>query len=147
MGTRTSAPPPAADHTAAPGTVILAPSDPPAPASRRTQRAREKIRWYAVWKVHGNGVEDIIGVHEGDISAWWAIEERLAGGQYHRGQHLRRYGDLAAAVDGFYAEAERHGCALPVKFMRWPLSTTSSRATRSLPGSTSEALTDGPEEP
>ena len=107
-----------------------------AAVSRRTVQERAKRRWYAVWKVRGHDAENLVGIHEGNISAWWGLEDRFAGRRYCAGQHLRRYDSLDEAVNGFYLEAERHSCALPAKLTVWPdatadeLATTSSRASQ-----------------
>ncbi len=149
MGIRSSASSAAAADTAAAASgsaTILSQSASPSPASRRVHRALVKIRWYMVWNSRGHGVEDLIGIHEGDIGAWWEIDRRLAGCTHLPGQHFRRVGFLAAAVNGFYSEAVRHGFALPAKFSRWPLAAIFAAATSSTHGSTLVAPTDGPVE-
>ena len=76
-------------------------------------------------------------------SAWWALEDRLSGGRYFAGQHLKRFDSLAEAVDGFYAEVAAPRCALPVRLQVWPDASPTELATTSTRGSRSRAAERG----
>ncbi len=80
--------------------------------SRRTLADRCRVRYYAVWHVAG-ARHEIVGLHSGTIEAWRHIASGLPGGRYLPGHRLRRYSTLEAAVDGYYAEAARHGAPIP----------------------------------
>ena len=78
----------------------------------------EAYRFYAVWHLPGRPeVTGVLAAREPD--AWDRVKLLLPGEVYQArdGTRLRRFGGLQAAIDGYNAERDKHGCP-PVRAWR-----------------------------
>ena len=108
--------PKAGDAPARKGRTHDAPPSAPGPAPAPDCAASE---WaYAVWSLPAPG-DSQIGVHTGGVRAWRALTPHLPGGRYiYPHCRLRRFPSEEAAVDGYSAEAARHGAPLSPQIFR-----------------------------